>query len=51
MKYGKLQFLIKKDLKKFQLYFFLLQVLIIKTLDSLEMLDPDPYPDSMNPDH
>jgi hypothetical protein len=28
--------------------------LVIKTLDSdpdlLEMLDPDPYPDSMNPD-
>jgi hypothetical protein len=36
----------------FHLYFFL-QFLIIKTLDldphSLKMLDPDPYPDSMNP--
>ncbi len=35
---------------------FFLQFLVIKTLDpdpdSLEMLDPDPYPDpvSMNPD-
>ncbi len=41
----------KKDIKKFQLYFFL-QFLVIKTLDtdpdSLEILDPDP--DSLNPD-
>jgi hypothetical protein len=46
---SKLQFLIKKEEKKFQLYFFL-QILVIKTLDpypdpdsnSLEILDPDP---------
>ncbi len=49
---SKLQFLIKKRYKtNFQLYIFLLQFLVIKTLDpypdpdSLEMLDLDPYPD------
>jgi hypothetical protein len=46
---SKLQFFIKKDIKKFQL-FFLLQFLVMKTLDpdqdpdSLEMLDPNPDP-------
>jgi hypothetical protein len=45
---NKLQFLIKKYITFFRLYFF--QFLVIKTLDpepdqdSLEMLDPDPYP-------
>jgi hypothetical protein len=46
----KLQFLIKKDVKNFQLYFF---SAIFGDQnpgsgldpDSLEMLDPDPYPD------
>ncbi len=42
---SKLQFLIKKRSKNFQLYFFL-QFLVIKTLDpdSLEMLDQDSDP-------
>ncbi len=48
---SKLPFLIKKEKKISDVFF--LQFLVIKTLDpdSLEMLDPDPYPnpDSMNP--
>jgi hypothetical protein len=54
----------KRKGKKIQLFFFLLQFLVIKTLDlypdpepypdadSLEMFDPhrEPDPDSMNPD-
>jgi hypothetical protein len=42
--------------KNVQLYFFLLQFLVIESLDrnsySFEMRDPDPYPvpDSINPD-
>ncbi len=47
---SELQFLIKKALQNFQLYFFLLHFLVIKTLDldpdSLEMLDLYLDPDS-----
>ncbi len=51
---SKLQFLIKKALKiNFLLYFFS-HFLVIKTLDpdldSHQMLDPYPDPDSLNPD-
>jgi len=50
-----MQFLIKNDKNEDELYFFLLQFSVIKTLnpepdpypDSLEMLDPEPQPDSM----
>jgi hypothetical protein len=49
----KLQFFDQKRFWKISAVFFL-QVLVTKTLhpdpDSLEMLDPDPYPDWMNPD-
>jgi hypothetical protein len=47
-----LQFLIKKRNKKISAEIIFLQFLVIKTLhpDSLEMLDPDSYPDSINPD-
>jgi hypothetical protein len=51
---SKLQFLIKEKYLKNLLAVFFLQFLVIKTLDpdpdSLEMLDPDPYQDSMSPD-
>jgi hypothetical protein len=50
---SKLQFLMKKERKKiFSCIFFF--ILVIETLDpyldpnSLEMLDPDPYPDSIH---
>ncbi len=59
LRISKLQFLIKKDSKNFQLYFFVFSVWssnpesgLDPDPDSLKMLDPDPYPDpeSMNPD-
>ncbi len=45
------QFFSQKKKKKFSCFFFL-QLLVIKTVDpdSLEMLDPDPYPDP-DPQH
>ncbi len=51
----KLQFWIEKEEKKISIVrYFFLPFLVMKTLDpdpdSLEMLDPDPYPDPMYPD-
>jgi hypothetical protein len=51
---SKLQLLIKKNILKNFCCIFFLKFLVIKTLDpdqdSLEMPDPYPYPDPLNPD-
>ncbi len=55
---GKLQFLIKKKIKKFRLYFFFFQFLVIKALDpdwiririGLQPQTLDPDPEKMNTD-